>query len=49
MANQQLTKFKEIFKDLLTGALSWTSIFDFLNWHFFRRFLDDEITLVSEK
>jgi len=40
---------KAIIKDLLKGALSWTSIFDFLNWRFFRHFLDDEITLVLEK
>ena len=40
---------KAIIKDLLTGALSWISFFDFLNWRFFHIFLDDEITLVSEK
>jgi len=40
---------KVIIKDVLKGALSWASIFDFLNWRFFHHFLDDEITLVSER
>ena len=39
---------KSILKDILTGALPWTTLLDFLTWRLFRARLDDEITLVQE-
>ena len=39
---------KEILKDLLTGALPFWELFDFLHWFFFKSYLDDEIRLVQE-
>ncbi len=39
---------KEILKDLLTGALLWTELFNFLRWSLFTSYLDDEVRLIQE-
>jgi hypothetical protein len=39
---------KNILKDLRTGALPWTDLFNLLYWTFFVSFQDDEISLIHE-
>ena len=39
----------KFFKDLGKSNLSWTEIFSYLRWRFFRSYLEDDIVLISEE